>query len=228
MRVFCQKKKKKKIIANRNQGVLFSNRVDIWCVIWNSKLSIVAPLPLWFWASPSPQIVLHFTNPFPWIFHFDPLTPRKPVKLERVCQSLPSASRGSSVHITSPPGMFYGFCQGVSCFLKTIIDKYWNPGAAEATGLGVVCFVVSTLVCCQPTELILGGGGFEIKIFQFLLPPPPHSSFSFIPDISDPLRGLGVHLLGSLVQVEGIVTKCEGWGNSLRTGGYRSKNKKQN
>ena len=28
-------------------------------------------------------------------------------------------------------------------------------GAAEATGLGFVCFVVSTVVCCQPTELIL-------------------------------------------------------------------------
>ena len=41
-------------------------------------------------------------------------------------------------------------------------------GAAEATGLGFVCFVVSTLVFCQPTELIWA---FLFRKFSILLPP---------------------------------------------------------
>ena len=43
-------------------------------------------------------------------------------------------------------------------------------GSAEATGLDFVCFVVSTLVCCQPTELIWA---FLFHKFSILLPLQP-------------------------------------------------------
>ena len=43
--------------------------------------------------------------------------------------------------------------------------------AAEATGLGFFFFLLSTLVCYQPTELIWAF--FVSSIFQFHSPPPP-------------------------------------------------------
>ena len=66
-------------------------------------------------------------------------------------------------------------CVASSTFTPLFFIVYvcWSDGmrAAEATGLGFVCFVVSTLMCCQPTELI--SGFFFVLNFPFLLPPPP-------------------------------------------------------
>ena len=45
-------------------------------------------------------------------------------------------------------------------------------GAAEATGLGFVFLLLSTLVCCQPTELIWAFMFHQLSFF-FLPPPLP-------------------------------------------------------
>ena len=55
-------------------------------------------------------------------------------------------------------------------FLRFIPPPPVCWSAAEATGLGFVCFVVITL---QPTELILGF--FLFHKFYFYSPPPPSS-----------------------------------------------------
>ena len=59
------------------------------------------------------------------------------------------------------------FCSCVACGSTGITP------ATETTVLGFVCFII-TLVCCQPTELILGF--FLFHKFSNLLPPPPRSS----------------------------------------------------
>ena len=66
--------------------------------------------------------------------------------------------------------LFYFF------FLKILSVFTWviGCGAAEATGLGFVCLLLSTLVCYQPTELIWA------YIFQFHSPPPPGVHWRYI------------------------------------------------
>ena len=82
------------------------------------------------------------------------------------------------IHSTPPPPIIIILCKPLFFIEKSLIVMEW--GTAEATGLGFVCFVVSTLVCSHPTELILGFFLFHIVyhilyhiyFFSILLPPP--------------------------------------------------------
>ena len=75
--------------------------------------------------------------------------------------------------------------------------------AAEATGLGFVCFVGINPVCCQPAELILGF--FSFINFPILLSPPTgplrHSRRSVSGEVLDTFGEVVLHGVDSLLEI---------------------------
>ena len=74
----------------------------------------------------------------------------------------------------SSPCFFLSFCPSfifhfASCF--TLIFHEWWDVVAEATGLGLFVLLLSSLVCCQPTDLIRALFFCFIN-YPILLPPP--------------------------------------------------------
>ena len=77
--------------------------------------------------------------------------------LEVSCEVAFQTSEAADAHSFFSVG---GFFSGV-CDMRLYQPTYWAP---EATGLGLFVLLLSTLVCCQPTELILVSN---------ITPPPP-------------------------------------------------------